>query len=104
MCITFLLLQRWRQILPKLHIENCLNFVSVHSLIPEIHKLKYHVINDLSPRQIISSLRTYDFNLAKFLTTLLGTVISVTNFTGDSFSFCEKIEKVPSRHLPAQSQ
>ena len=61
---------------------------------PKIHKLKHNNINELSPRPIISSIGTYNYNLAKFLSSLLEPVISTTHCTKDSFSFCEKIKKV----------
>ena len=59
----------------------------------KILKLK-HNINDLSLRPIISSIGTYSYNLAKFLSSLLEAVISTMHCTKDSFSFCEEIEKV----------
>ena len=34
---------------------------------PKIHKLKHENINELSLRPIISSIGTYNYNLAKFL-------------------------------------
>ena len=61
---------------------------------PKIHKLKHKNINDLSLHPIISSIGTYNYNLAKFLSSLLEPVISTTHCTKDSFSFCEEIKKV----------
>ena len=61
---------------------------------PKIHKLKHNNINELSLRPIISSIGTYNYNLAKFLSSLLEPVISTMHCTKDSFSFCEEIKKV----------
>ena len=65
---------------------------SIYSL-PKIHKLNINKDN-LSPRPIISSIGTYNYNLSKFLTNLLAPVIPTTNCTKDSFTFCEEIKKV----------
>ena len=43
---------------------------------PKIHKLKHNTINELSIRPIILSIGTYNYNLAKFLSSLLKHVIS----------------------------
>ena len=61
---------------------------------PKIHKLKHNNINELSLRPIISSISTYNYNLAKFLSSLLETVISAMHCTKDSFRFCEEIKQV----------
>ena len=61
---------------------------------PEIHKLKHKNISDLSLRSIISSIGTYNYNQAKFLSSLLEPVISTTHCTKDLFSFCQEIKKV----------
>ena len=61
---------------------------------PEIHKLKHKNISDLPLRSIISSIGTYNYNLAKFLSSLLEPVISTTHCTKDLFSFCQEIKKV----------
>ena len=58
---------------------------------PTINKLK-HVINDLYLRPIISSVGSYNYNLAKFLTTLLKPLISAIHCTKHLFSLCEKIK------------
>ena len=50
---------------------------------PKIHKLKHHIINDSSLRPITSSIDTYSYNLAKFLSSLLKPVISTTFCTKD---------------------
>ena len=50
---------------------------------PKIHKLKHNNINELSLRPIISSIGTYNYNLAKFLSSLLKPVISTTHCTKD---------------------
>ena len=62
--------------------------------IPKIHKFKHKNISDLSLRPIISSIGTYNYNLAKFLSSHLEPVISTTHCTKDSFSFCEEIKNV----------
>ena len=60
---------------------------------PKIHKLKHNNVNDLSVSPIISSIGTYSYNLAKFLSYLLEPVISTTHCDKDSFSFCEESKK-----------
>ena len=59
-----------------------------------LDKLKHNNISDLSLRPIISYIGTYNYNLAKFLSSLLESVISTTYCTKDSFSFSEKIKKI----------
>ena len=49
-------------------------------------------MNYLCP--IISSIGTHNYNLVKFLSSLLEPVISTTHCKKDSFSFCEEIKKV----------
>ena len=61
---------------------------------PKFLKLKHNNINELSLRPIISSIGTYNYNLAKFLSSLLEPLISTTHCTKDSFSSCEEIKKV----------
>ena len=61
---------------------------------PKIHKLKHKNISDLSFHPIISFIGTYNYNLAKFLSSLLEPVISTRHCTKNSFSFCEEIKKV----------
>ena len=43
-------------------------------------------------------LGTYNYNLAKFLTELLDAVISKEHFAEDSFSFCEKNQRISSNN------
>ena len=50
--------------------------------------------NDFFLRPVISSIGTYNYNLAKFLTELLKPVISKEHCTKDSFSFCEEKHQV----------
>ena len=52
--------------------------------------------DDFSLWPIISSIGTYNYNLAKFPTELLDPVISKEHCGKDSFSFCEKIQQVSS--------
>ena len=59
----------------------------------KILKLKHDNINGLSLRPIISFIGIYNYNLAKFLSSLLEPVISATHCAKDSFSYCEKIIK-----------
>ena len=40
------------------------------------------------------SISTYNYDLVKFLPSLLEPIISTTHCTKDSFSFCEEIKKV----------
>ena len=47
--------------------------------------------DDFSLRAIISSIGTYRYNLAKFITELLDSVIPKEHCAKDSFSFCEEI-------------
>ena len=60
--------------------------------LPKIHQLNINKDN-LSLRPIVSSIGTYDFNLSKFLANLNTCVISTTNCTKDSFTFCGEIKK-----------
>lgn len=61
---------------------------------PKINKLKYIITNQLSPRPIISSLSTYNYNLVKFIITLVEHVISTTHYAEYSFNFSKEIKKV----------
>ena len=54
--------------------------------------------DDFSLRPIISSIGTYNYNLAKFLTELLDPVISKEHCADDSFRFCEEIQQVSSNY------
>ena len=59
----------------------------------KILKLKHDNINGLPLRPIMLFIGIYNYNLAKFLSSLLEPVISATQCTKDSFSYCEKIKK-----------
>ena len=50
--------------------------------------------DDFSLRPIISSIDTYNYNLAKFLTELLDPAIPKEHCAKDSFCFCEEIQQV----------
>ena len=50
--------------------------------------------DDFCLRPIISSIDTYNYNLAKFLTELLDPLIPKEHCAKDSFSFCEEIKQV----------
>ena len=63
--------------------------------IPETHKMLFDS-GDSSLPPIISSIGHYNYNLAKFLTELLDSVISKDHCAKDSFSFCEEIQQVSS--------
>ena len=58
--------------------------------LPKTHKMLFDS-DDFSLRPIISSIGTYNYNLAKFLTELLHPVISKEHCAEDLFSFCEKM-------------
>ena len=61
--------------------------------LPKTHKMLFDS-DDFSLRPIISSIGTYNYNLAKFLTKLLDPVIPKEHCAKDSFSFCEEIQQV----------
>ena len=61
--------------------------------LPKTHKMLFDS-DDFSLRPIISSIGTYNYNLAKFLTELLDPVISKEHCAKDSFSFCEEIQQI----------
>ena len=50
--------------------------------------------NDFSLWPIISSIGTYNYNLAKFLTELIELIIAEEDWAKDLFSFCEEIQQV----------
>ena len=50
--------------------------------------------DDFSLGPIVSSIGTYNCNLAKFLTELLDPVIPKEHCAKDSFNFCEEIQQV----------
>ena len=62
--------------------------------LPKTHKLLSNDFQDLSFRPIVSSIATYNFNLAKFLSELLDPVIPNEYCAKDSFTFCEEIQRV----------
>ena len=64
--------------------------------LPKTHKMLFDS-DDFSLRPIISSIGTYNYNLAKFLTELLDPVISKEHCVKDSFSFCEEMQQVSSK-------
>ena len=51
-------------------------------------------ISDFSLRPIISFIGTYNYNLAKLVSSLIEHVIPATHCTKDSCSFCGEIKKV----------
>ena len=65
---------------------------SIYGL-PKTHKMLFDS-DDFSLRPIISSIGTYNYNLAKFLNELLDPVIPKEHCTKDSFSFSEEIQQV----------
>ena len=60
--------------------------------LPKTHKMLLDS-DDFSLRPIISSIGTYNYNLAKFLTEFLDSVISKKHCAKHSFSFCEVNER-----------
>ena len=67
---------------------------TIHRLL-KTHKILFDS-NDFSLRPTISSIGRYNYNLAKFLTELLDSVIPKEHCAKDSFSFCEEIQQVSS--------
>ena len=64
---------------------------------PKTHKLK-SPSDTLTFRPIVSSIYTYNYNLAKFLTDMLDPVIPTEYCPKDPFSFCKEIQEVSSSH------
>ena len=62
---------------------------------PKTHKLKSPT-DTLTFRLIVSSIGTYNYNLAKFLVVMLDLVISTEYCAKDSFSFCKEVQEVSS--------
>ena len=62
---------------------------------PKTCKLKSES-DKLAFRPIVSSIGTYNYKLAKFLTSILDPVTPKDHCTKDSFSFCKEIKKVRS--------
>ena len=63
--------------------------------IPKTNKLKSPA-DTLTVRPIVSSIGTYNYNMAKFLTDMLDPVISTEYCAKVSFSFCKEMQKVNS--------
>ena len=61
--------------------------------LPKTHKMLFES-DDFSLGPIISSIRTYNYNLAKFLTETLDPAIPKEHCAKDLFSFCEEIQQV----------
>ena len=59
--------------------------------IPKTYKMLFDS-DDFCLRPIFSSIGTYNYNLAKFLTELLDPVIPNGHCAKDSFSFCEEMQ------------
>ena len=62
---------------------------------PMTHKLKSPT-DTLTFRSIVSSIGTYNYNLAKFLTDVLDPVIPTEYCAKDLFSFCKEIQEASS--------
>ena len=60
---------------------------------PKTHKLKSPT-DTLTFRPVVSSIGTYNYNLAKVLTDMLDPVIPTEYCAKDSFSFCKEIQEV----------
>ena len=61
---------------------------------PKINKLKSPSLP--VSRRIVSSIGTFNYNLAKFLTNMLDSVIPTEYCAKDSFSFCKELQEVSS--------
>ena len=72
----------------KIHIRKIINRLLFRVFLK--HKMLSDS-DDFSPRAIISSIGTYRYNLAKFITELLDSVIPKEHCAKDSFSFYEEI-------------
>ena len=62
---------------------------------PKTHTFKSPT-DTLTFRPIVSSIGTYNYNLAKFLTDMLDLVIQTEYCAKDSFSFCKEVQEVSS--------
>ena len=62
------------------------------------HKMLFDC-DDFALSPINSSIGTYNYNLAKFLTELLDPVISKEHCAKDSFSFCEEMQRISSNNF-----
>ena len=81
--------------------EQCDNIYAFDSQPARIHSTpKKHTLKSsadiLTFRPIVSSIGTYNYNLTKFLTDMLGPVIPTEYYAKDSFSFCKEIQEVSS--------
>ena len=81
--------------------EQCDNIYAFDSQPARIHSIpKKHTLKSsadiLTFRPIVSSIGTYNYNLTKFLTDMLGPVIPTEYYAKDSFSFCKEIQEVSS--------
>ena len=81
--------------------EQCDNIYAFDSQTARIHSIpKKHTLKSsadiLTFRPIVSSIGTYNYNLTKFLTDMLGPVIPTEYYAKDSFSFCKEIQEVSS--------
>ena len=70
---------------------------------PKIHKLSENlnnkeIIDKLKLRPIISSIGTYNYNLAKYLTKILSPYISKTHSINDTFTFVNEINNINSNN------
>ena len=65
---------------------------TIHGL-PKTHKILFDS-DGFYLRPIISSIGTYNYNFAKFLTKLLDLIILKEHCAKYSFSFCEEIQRV----------
>jgi len=76
------------------------NIARIYST-PKIHKLSENlnnkeIIDKLKLRPIISSIGTYNYNLAKYLTKILSPHISKTHSINDTFTFVNEINNINS--------
>ena len=62
--------------------------------LPKAHNLLSNNFQGLSFRPIVSSIASYNYNLTKFLSELLDSVIPNEHCAKDSFTFCEEIQGV----------
>ena len=81
--------------------EQCDNIYAFDSQPARIHSIpKKHTLKSsadiLTFRPMVSSIGTYNYNLTKFLTDMLGPVIPTEYYAKDSFSFCKEIQEVSS--------
>ena len=66
--------------------------------LPKLHKVKRQ--SEMPPfRPIISSVSSYNYNLAKFLCDLITPYISSEHCTEDSFTFVKEVQKVSNENI-----